>query len=136
MVARPTPQRPPAIVTANAADATIETLSARIATLEKALLEQSRQDTQNEWNKASSVSSGLSPESSADSSAESPPSDNCGGPETTVNAANSASNGEDGPRALLDFDVQVAAVALAQLSLAPRTEYIGAGSVICALHKV
>lgn len=43
---------------------------------------------------------------------------------------------EGGPRALLDFKVQVAAVALAQLSLAPSAEYVGAGTVLCALHKV
>ena len=42
----------------------------------------------------------------------------------------------DGPVALIDFDVQQAAVALAQLSLAPRTEYIGAGSVLCAIHRL
>ena len=35
-----------------------------------------------------------------------------------------------------DFDVQLAAVKIAQLSLAPSTEYIGGGTLLCALHKV
>lgn len=47
-----------------------------------------------------------------------------------------SSDDRAGPRALLDYNVQVAAVALAQLSLAPRTEYVGSGTVICALHKL
>ena len=48
----------------------------------------------------------------------------------------SSSTDQAGPRALLDYNVQVAAVALAQLSLAPRTEYVGSGTVLCALHKL
>ncbi|EMD35144.1 hypothetical protein CERSUDRAFT_116619 [Gelatoporia subvermispora B] len=43
---------------------------------------------------------------------------------------------EECPRALIDFDVQVAAVALAQLSLAPRNEYVGCGTILCALHRL
>lgn len=85
-------------------------------------------------NSDTSIASSLSPESSTElHDSCSPPPQTSGGFETT---ATKSQQREDGPRALLDFNVQVAAVALAQLSLAPRTEYVGSGTVLCAIHKV
>lgn len=126
---RPTPQRPPvaAIQAATDANATIEALMARVAALEQALNNKEKGDLSERpgsdilGNTTLASQSNLIPSSrspSVDTDEDHPPGD------------------QAGPRALLDYNVQIAAVALAQLSLAPRTEYIGSGTVLCALHKL
>ncbi|KAJ3480371.1 hypothetical protein NLI96_g8396 [Meripilus lineatus] len=181
-VVRPTPQRPPVIspepsaqvaaAAAASAEATIQTLTARVAALEKALAAKQVVEETN---------IGIGVDASGVSSGSGSPSNGLNG----VNGNGGYMHGEgqrvemcseqtkkylypyphlpvllppglplsapcdsghisrpptdptaDGPRALIDFNVQVAAVALAQLSLAPRTEYIGAGTVLCAIHKL
>ncbi|CAL1698140.1 unnamed protein product [Somion occarium] len=130
IVVRPPPQRPPIIATEPTADpnATIEALLARVAVLEKALLNENGGQRDLDDGPGSnildssirSVHAGLIPDSRGSSVEQDEE-----GPRST-----------GGPRALLDYNVQLAAVALAQLSLAPRTEYVGAGTVLCALHKL
>ncbi|CCM05897.1 uncharacterized protein FIBRA_08135 [Fibroporia radiculosa] len=123
VVSRPAPQQSPAVALANSASETIQALSARIAVLEQTLLRQ---------NLANGVDTLALPESSATSK----PLHALGN-----TSGQSGENDDDGhalggPHALYDYDMQVAAVALAQLSLAPREEYIGDGTVLCALHEL
>lgn len=134
IVVRPIPQRPPVDATQSVPDAEkIQALSSRIAVLEQMLLGQnvalptgqasSRESSSGSGN--SLTQSSNDPESlerqSARQNAMAAPS-----PDTTIG----------GPHALYDFKVQAAAVALAQLSLAPRDEYVGGGTILCALHKM
>lgn len=131
IVVRPTPQRPPAEAINATANATIEALSARIAALEQSLFQQQ--------NNSTNTSRDTSPSAAVTSSSHSPESIPVEPSEislSTIADEQTDKENEDGPRALIDYDVQVAAVALAQLSLAPRTEYVGSGTVLCAIHKV
>ncbi|KAI0339071.1 hypothetical protein BDW22DRAFT_1381142 [Trametopsis cervina] len=125
IVVRPTPQRPPTM----ARDATIETLMARIATLEAALV---RQSTPSERGMPRLSSSPLA-EAVHTPAEQQLPGSNFVDPTRTNNLQD---RGEQEPRALIDYNVQVAAVALAQLSLAPRAEFVGNGTVLCAIHKL
>ncbi|KAJ3548015.1 hypothetical protein NM688_g5345 [Phlebia brevispora] len=113
--------------------ATIEGLSARIAALEQALLSKDGHDTSQKQNPCHSDE--YSPPETSSRTGESTES-TATDPDSPKSFEAVTSQNENGPRALLDFNVQVAAVALAQLSMAPRTEYVGAGTVLCALHKV
>ena len=128
IVVRPTPQRPPTEAISVSANATIEALSARIAALEQALKQQQHgtvngDDTPNPTGTPSgSQTPEFIPEPSAALS-------------LSAGESNEVEN-EERPHALIDHDVQVAAVALAQLSLAPKAEYVGSGTVLCALHRV
>ncbi|KAH9943764.1 hypothetical protein B0H21DRAFT_810161 [Amylocystis lapponica] len=130
IVVRPAPQRPPALSTTAAAD-TIQALSARIAVLEQTLVRQAATVSANPNDQGNNAAGANVPafhdvEKSTSSSSS--------------NASNRSSNSlltaTGGPRALYDFNVQLAAVGLAQLSLAPREEYIGSGTLLCALHKL
>ncbi|KAL6308936.1 hypothetical protein BKA93DRAFT_762530 [Sparassis latifolia] len=126
IVVRPTPQRPP-VMPSSAASDTIQALSTRIAVLEQTLLRQNIQ-----------LSTGYDCNSPGNSTFDQQPS-SLDKPEVPIPTGTGAAGGNadsEGPRALYDFNVQVAAVALAQLSLAPREEYIGAGTILCALHKL
>ncbi|THH30295.1 hypothetical protein EUX98_g3885 [Antrodiella citrinella] len=112
---------------------TVETLLARVSALEEALRDKRAQ--QSSYISPDSSVSGASPGSGVRSSPEfEARSERC----TTGGAPGELRflEKKDGPVALIDFDVQVAAVALAQLSLAPRTEYVGLGTVLCALHRL
>ncbi|OCH90853.1 hypothetical protein OBBRIDRAFT_887380 [Obba rivulosa] len=142
IVARPTPQRPPVTFT-DAAHDTIQALSARIAALEQTI------SRQNNALKEQAANLGSSSASSADYP-DTEAAESSGAASRRLSLDLSAFEGmpsgsgtsgstpvtEESPRALIDFDVQVAAVALAQLSLAPRTEYVGCGTILCALHRL
>lgn len=125
---RPAPQRPPLAATNSAATATIDALSARIAALEQTLLQHAQQNQQLQDAGQTTSNSNTSSESGSGSTP--------GSPNTNAEISAPAAPSEDGPRSLIDYNVQLAAVALAQLSLAPRTEYVGNGTVLCAIHKV
>jgi hypothetical protein len=131
-VVRPTPQRPPSAALKASANATIEALSSRIAALEAALLQQTGASLP-ENHDTSPNFSGMSISSGPSSSTEGSP-DPAEVSQTSC-LPHGVKSEEDGPRALIDYNVQVAAVALAQLSLAPKAEYVGNGSVLSALHK-
>ena len=126
---RPTPQRPP-IVSTSAAE-TIEALSARIATLEQTIIRQQVAISKSEQEQALvrltyGDSASLRPSSRL---LDGPPD-----PSDSSSADESARIG--GPHALIDHNVQAAAAALAQLSLAPRAEYVGGGTILCAIHRL
>ena len=57
-------------------------------------------------------------------------------PENGCSQPCSSTDDEECALSHYDYDVQRAAVALAQLSLAPQDEYIGMGTIPYALHKV
>ena len=145
---RPTPQRPPTIppdTVTPSASATIQTLTDRVAALEKALAaKQAYEDNNIVMDSSAPTISPNGPTASTPDSTTSgsnsgvaqvreevspPRQDACGHLTGTQNQG-------DGPQPLIDMNVQLAAVALAQLSLAPRTEYLGAGTVVCAIHKL
>ncbi|KAI0632947.1 hypothetical protein C8Q77DRAFT_857003 [Trametes polyzona] len=156
IVVRPPPQAPP-----EGAGSTIATLSARIAALEQALLRQSTRapDNANSSRHTSpQTESHPSPAHSLNYGPATAPSP------STVSASYSASSPEQGdemtntaaaiepfverpapdPRdadgdcalSLFDFEVQQAAISMAQMSLAPQDEYVGGGTILCALHKL
>ncbi|KAL4253796.1 hypothetical protein ABKN59_002976 [Abortiporus biennis] len=117
--ARPPPQRPPTQAISQPADvdanATIAKLTARVAALEKAL-------EQNQTTNSSSKCSHCSRSTNRDASDD-------------IDQSGVSDCDSEG-LALIDYNVQTAAVALAQLSLAPRAEYVGNGSVLCAIHRL
>lgn len=129
IVVRPTPQRPPIEAISATANATIEALSARIATLEQALTRQQHGATSGDDsspNLTGTPSGSQTPEFTPEPSVE-----------LSLSAGEpSGTESEERPHALINHDVQVAAVALAQLSLAPKAEYVGSGTVLCALHRL
>ncbi|TCD67133.1 Oaf3p [Steccherinum ochraceum] len=139
IVVRPAPQRAPvqALQTQNN---TVEALLARVSALEEALHKKEK-----EQHARSSLATTIELPATNDSS----DSGNSSSPEEEYpdpwefNGASRYPSGElkllekqDGPVALINLDVQIAAVALAQLSLAPKTEYVGVGSVLSAIHKL
>lgn len=139
IVIRPTPQRPP-IIPASTENATIEALTSRIAALEQALLDTKNQIPAGEDERKDDAVPSTSHVSPVRSLIEHAPA-STSPPEQPVHAVEAVAKSsqpprETGPRALLDYNVQAAALALAQLSLAPRTEYVGGGSLLYALHKV
>ncbi|EKM52703.1 uncharacterized protein PHACADRAFT_261296 [Phanerochaete carnosa HHB-10118-sp] len=141
VVVRPAPQRPPsaaisAAANAAAANSTIEALSARIAALEQALLQQQSCAQKDTNDTTSHASSSLSPPASSSESTPDLGHDFTPSPGAADPCSETENEDEDAPPALIDYDVQRAAVALAQLSLAPRTEYVGNGTVLCAIHKL
>lgn len=145
IVVRPTPQRPPAQApTTVQAPGTVEALLARVAALEEALRQKEAEHPQS---RASSVSSSHPSEASTAGRVWSTPeAEGREGSPASISSSHSPSSSQphelkllekkEGPVSFLDFDIQVAAVALAQLSLAPRTEYVGSGTVLNALHRL
>ncbi|GJE92953.1 Zn(II)2Cys6 transcription factor [Phanerochaete sordida] len=136
IVVRPTPQRPPTAAISAAANSTIETLSARIAALEQALLQQQQQNAARDTNDGTSHSSSMSPPASSENEGTPDLAHDFVSPPASLEAGAEDREGGEEPRGPIDFKVQAAAVALAQLSLAPRTEYVGNGTVLCAIHKL
>ncbi|KAI0073183.1 hypothetical protein K474DRAFT_242699 [Panus rudis PR-1116 ss-1] len=128
IVVRPEPQRPPVIPgqTTSEATATIQALVARVAALEEALSKKTA-EAPKETTTRKTGSSALSPIQ---------PTFIPNNDEHIAKDDGDLPAYGEGPRRLLDYNVQVAAVALAQLSLAPRTEYVGSGTVISALNKL
>lgn len=137
-VARPAPQKPPSIsIASTGANATVEALSARIAVLEAALRKQAGKDTAEASPtppESSEISANM-PETNLDARSIVKPTASDSEAVDRQQSRWSDMEDEQGPRALIDYNVQVAAVALAQLSLAPRTEFVGSGTVLCAIHK-
>ncbi|KAI0776760.1 hypothetical protein BD413DRAFT_610348 [Trametes elegans] len=166
IVARPAPQRPPegapTVAVPEAAHSTIAALSARIAALEEVISRQSVQIRDYAGTDGSPPAQGTPPTavtvasllasqegsspSDASSSDRSTKASRSSGAGTSSTASTSSpecvktdsSVDEDEECALshYDYDVQSAAVALAQLSLAPQDEYIGTGTIPYALHKL
>lgn len=134
-MARPAPQRPPTLPT-TAENSTIEALTARITALEEALKAQTGGTTVQGCGSAQAETNPQSPSSSRGSSDPSDTSTVPPEPCREWESVFSKAHCDNGPRALIDPDVQVAATALAQLSMAPRAEYIGGGTLVCALNKV
>ncbi|KAI0742832.1 hypothetical protein C8Q80DRAFT_1259211 [Daedaleopsis nitida] len=146
LVARPAPQRPPdAGVPAGPSQSTIATLSARIAALEEALLRQNipvptggtgaRLETPRlePTDRSANDSSPAYITTSLDDLPPEPESSpDCGRPRERSPSERS----DSAELSHYDFEVQLAAVKMAQLSLAPSNEYVGGGTVICALHRM
>lgn len=133
-MARPEPQRPPAAAIAGT-QMTIATLTARIASLEQELVQAKNAIEKNERGlKALESSSSPSPVNTTSIPNSDGSSSGSGTP--AADHIHNENGEKDEPRALLDSDVQAAAVALAQLSLAPKTEFVGNGSVLSAIHAV
>ncbi|KDQ12516.1 hypothetical protein BOTBODRAFT_56781 [Botryobasidium botryosum FD-172 SS1] len=109
-VARPAPARPPTQTPDHAA-ATIQELNSRLANLERALAHSKERSS---------------------STADSPPS---GGSSPRSRGSPEPDN-DTVPSSPLQKDVQDAAITLAQLSLANHGEYVGSGSIVCALYKL
>ncbi|PCH43093.1 hypothetical protein WOLCODRAFT_103068 [Wolfiporia cocos MD-104 SS10] len=160
IMARPTPQRPPgpaATPTGRAGKAsenTVEALSKRIAVLEQTILQQNLKNSQRLEGHGQAAETAVHSHepllelTEQDAIASQDP-NACGVSEKaslySAGDVTTAQGNQDapldlrcvaGPRALYDYKVQAAAVALAQLSLAPREEYIGGGTILCALHKL
>ena len=143
LVARPAPQRPPEGAPVGGEDSgthqsTIAALSARIAALEQTILRQNAL-VQGAANTAASGT--------------------CANTDATEqfmrefglvgDAGSSSAQGDDltgsgccpppddsAELSRYDFEVQLAAIKMAQMSLAPQNEYIGGGTILCAIHKV
>ncbi|TBU31328.1 hypothetical protein BD311DRAFT_717184 [Dichomitus squalens] len=137
IVARPTPQRPPedAPVTAQH-QSTIAALTARIAMLEEAILKQGLQSAH-----GGIIEIGRQSNSPVDfstrSSDEAPFEDSTPTPETDSNDGHPALSSAAKPAfSRVDFEVQLAAAKMAQLTVAPPNEYVGGGSILCAIHKL
>ena len=114
---------------------TIEVLTARIASLEQELSQAKNAIEKNERGlKALESSSTPIPTNVSRFSEEDHAPSRQG--ESSSSRTRDETVEKQEPRALLDHDVQAAAVALAQLSLAPKAEFVGNGSVLSALHRV
>ncbi|KAI0092289.1 hypothetical protein BDY19DRAFT_929331 [Irpex rosettiformis] len=131
IVARPEPQRPPPAAIANT-QITIGVLTARIATLERELAQARNAAIEKNERDVSPSTSIVSTSTNVERSSD---------PATSTSKSGESATGHENvgkqePRALLDHDVQAAAVALAQLSLAPKAEFVGTGSVLSAIHTL
>ncbi|KAF7794577.1 hypothetical protein EIP86_005712 [Pleurotus ostreatoroseus] len=115
-----------------AENATIAALTARITALEEALKTQTHGSTANGG--SGQAETDLQSASSSRGTSEPEPSNTTEPCREWENVYNNV-HCDNGPRSFIDHDVQVAAVALAQLSMAPRAEYIGGGTLVCALNK-
>ncbi|KAI0830223.1 hypothetical protein BC628DRAFT_1408371 [Trametes gibbosa] len=163
LAARPPPQRPPQgapTIPTDPAQSTISALSARIASLEEIITRQNSQIKGLAGSAAGSsgvgtdtvesiLSSAAYAAASSPSDASSSSQDVCtpgSGPEMSNTYLNnrgvgqvhdpSSSDDEECALSHYDYDIQCAAVALAQLSLAPEDEFIGSGTIPYALNKL
>ncbi|KAH9852904.1 hypothetical protein C2E23DRAFT_824099 [Lenzites betulinus] len=162
LAARPPPQRPPQgapTIPTDSAQSTISALSARIASLEEIINRQNSQikgladtgGTTGVDTVVSVMSSAAYAAAPSPSDASSSSSDVCipgSAPEITSaykknrggghahDHGNSSSDDEECALSHYDYDIQCAAVALAQLSLAPEDEFIGSGTIPYALNKL
>ncbi|KAH9920875.1 uncharacterized protein BXZ73DRAFT_91886 [Epithele typhae] len=141
LVQRPAPQRPPDGAPTSPAQSTIAALTARITLLEETITRQNKLisgqhsdrltwsldgDTMvpPEWRTVDTPDEEAPPEPSAEDpdlfylQSSDPPGD---------------STEDGGP---CESDVQLAAVEMARLTLAPSDEYIGTGTIVCAIHKL
>lgn len=158
IVARPEPRRPPegALLATTQQQSTIATLTARIAALEQVIVKQNLQLT---WGGAVDiVDTGSTPELSSSSGLPTlheevtvpdpqhlhvphgtrPPSSRGSTPSTPKSGSSDDLVPSDANPALsrVDLEVQFAAAKMAQLTLAPPNEFVGAGTIFCAIHKV
>ncbi|KAH9852903.1 hypothetical protein C2E23DRAFT_729689 [Lenzites betulinus] len=156
IVVRPAPEGPPEGALAGS---TIAALSSRIAVLEQTLLRQNLQHERSAQANADSQPSVLNTPQSAstapavenpvfggapNSVSQTHPAPITATPpsveDITVHAdtphANATSDGGECALSLFDHEIQVAAIAMAQMSLAPRDEYVGGGTVLCALNRL
>ncbi|KAM5537388.1 hypothetical protein V8D89_008907 [Ganoderma adspersum] len=128
IVARPEPQRPPerALLTTTQQQSTIATLTARIAALEQVIVSQNLQLT---WG---------DPQHLDVPHRTGPPSSRGSGPSTPDAGSSDDLGSSDANPALarVDLEVQFAAAKMAQLTLAPPNEFVGAGTIFCAIHKL
>ncbi|KAI0670229.1 hypothetical protein C8Q78DRAFT_1090356 [Trametes maxima] len=142
LVARPAPQRPPegAPTVAESTQSTIATLSARIAALEEVISRQSVQIRQYAGSGDSPSGTEASPNAvtveSLVASGSASVKDGSSASGSSPGHDDSGTEEEECALSRYDYDVQRAAVALAQLSLAPQDEYIGSGTIPYALNKL
>ncbi|KAI0830224.1 hypothetical protein BC628DRAFT_1313978 [Trametes gibbosa] len=157
MVVRPAPQAPPEGALSGS---TIAALSSRIAVLEQTLLRQNLQHERSAdctagaqppissvLESATTVSPSETPAVSGTTISPNTQTQRVSTPHTAQLVENStvstdsphdstASNSGECALSLFDHDLQRAAIAMAQMSLAPRDEYVGGGTVLCALHRL
>ncbi|KAH8084905.1 hypothetical protein BXZ70DRAFT_566096 [Cristinia sonorae] len=129
IVVRPPPQRPPDQTRATAGQAqgpshTVESLLARVAELEEALRSRNAQDQHDVSERLDDDTVTLANRSTSGGHFEGSKPDSS--TPSLQNDADAAGPVED--------DIQVAVTALAQLSLAPGTEYVGAGTLACTFN--
>ncbi|RPD63295.1 hypothetical protein L227DRAFT_561459 [Lentinus tigrinus ALCF2SS1-6] len=132
LVSRPAPQKPPEGAPVASHQSTIAALSARIAVLEQTILRQNAlAQSPTEDAAGTSANPDLTEQLLREftSSGDSPTTDDQGS-STTAQPSDSAELSR------YDFEVQLAAIKMAQMSLAPQNEYIGGGTVLCAIHKL
>ncbi|RDX47580.1 hypothetical protein OH76DRAFT_1484503 [Lentinus brumalis] len=134
LVSRPAPQKPPEGAPVASHQSTIAALSARIAVLEQTILRQNAL--------AQSATSGELADGSANTDVNErllheplgANGDSSTPDEPGTNTSEHPSDSAELSR--YDFDVQLAAIRMAHMSLAPQNEYVGGGTVICAIHKL
>ncbi|TCD67131.1 Oaf3p [Steccherinum ochraceum] len=119
---------------AQAQNNTVEALLARVSDLEEALRQKEKEQRTIPSLSTSTIGYPSRNGNSESGNASSPDEERWSSSDPSRSPTGSLKQSPDGPVALIDHDVQIAAVALAQLSLAPKTEYVGAGSVVCAIH--
>ncbi|KAI0712762.1 hypothetical protein C8T65DRAFT_574527 [Cerioporus squamosus] len=138
LVSRPAPQRPPEGAPVGSHQSTIAALSARIAVLEQTIL---RQNALAQSTSSGEESGGESANADVTEKLQVFPESfgtNNGDSSTSESPENNTSGQplDSAELSRYDFDVQLAAIKMAQMSLAPSNEYVGGGTVICAIHKL
>ena len=143
IVARPSPQRPPDGAPTTSQQSTIAALTARIALLEETIQRQNELLSPNSSHRRSTPPSSPSFNGDSvlpdnwrvvDSFDDIDPAESHSGPTLYTCPQDPPSDGDnDTP---YETDIQLAAVKMAQLTIAPSNEYIGIGTIICAIHKV